>query len=125
MIKTIDFRTVDGIIIDILIGTQKLENIQENVNLGSHFEELKRGEETVKVGLRPKKNVFNNEDESGKDEEFTTETSETDQEYYTKDSKDEKTLTVSLNSTSEELPSENRVEALNEKIQRRKIEKIE
>lgn len=62
-----------------------MKTIQANVNLGIQFSELKIGGEIVKVSLMPKTDVFRSEDESSKDEKFTSKTRETEVENSTKD----------------------------------------
>lgn len=89
----------DGVSVDVLVMTQKLERLQANLNLGSQFVRLRIGGKTVTVSTKPETDAFNSEDENGTDEDFTTETSETDKENATEDLQDEIMLMVTLNHT--------------------------
>lgn len=94
------------------------------MRLGSQFVELKISEETVKVDFGLETDVFNHEDESSEDQDFTTKTSENDKKNSTEDSEDEKTLLIKLNHALGELQSEDKAEASKERSKGRKSMKV-
>lgn len=94
------------------------------MSISSQIIKRKRCGETVKFGLRPGTDVFNNEDKGSEDEDFTTATSETVDKKSTKDSEDEKKFLVTLNCILEDFPSEDKEKALEEKYKGRTSNKI-
>lgn len=117
--------TMGGAPVKVLTENHELEKFQANVNPESQFVELEIGGETIKVGLKLDKKVFNHEDERMEDEELSSDLDETDDENSTENKKDKKTLMLILTHILGELPTENKANVLNEKIQRKGLGKFE
>lgn len=75
---TVQLLAVDELSVDILKSTHGLNTFQVNVSLSSQCLERNVGGENGKAALGPRTDVFSNDDESSKNEDFTTEKGETD-----------------------------------------------
>lgn len=63
---------IERVQVDKLIGVTKLEQLKASVDLGDQFLDLKVGEKTLQVGLRPESEHLLDNNESTEDEDFTT-----------------------------------------------------
>lgn len=97
---------IEGVPIDVLVGLTELDQLQVSIDFGDQFIDLKGGEKTVQVSLKPESKPPLEENESTEDDEFTTESS-FGKEFDSKESDEKETIVMMLASDQQSFGKEN------------------
>lgn len=90
------FLAVDGVPVNVLVGTTELEQLQKTAGLKGQFAEFKIKEETVRAWLKPEIDALNCKAEESEDDVFTTEKTCADQGTYHGECTNDESVVVSL-----------------------------